>query len=164
MSHHAPPGLGPAPAPEPDVSCRCKGSATLEGLVTVPVIIAFGYTAADPYAVRMVVETGVTPPARWVFARDLLTEGLSRPAGLADVQVWPVPRRPRRLRAGRGTVRIRVSSPGGTTALTVQAACLQAFLDRTLERVAAGAESTEPHLDDALASWLGMERRDDGAV
>lgn len=136
----------------------------LEGLVTVPVTIAFRYTAADPYAVRMVVETGVTPPVQWVFARDLLTEGLSRPAGLADVQVWPALCRPRHLGAGRGAVRIRVSSPGGTTALTVQAACLHAFLDRTLERVAAGAESTGPHLDDALASWLGMERRDDGVV
>ncbi|MFH9402674.1 SsgA family sporulation/cell division regulator [Streptomyces sp. NPDC017638] len=51
----------------------------------------------------MLVETDVTPPVEWVFARDLPTDGLSRPAGLADVQVWPVPRRPRRLEAGRGT-------------------------------------------------------------
>ncbi|MEU4011413.1 SsgA family sporulation/cell division regulator [Streptomyces pseudogriseolus] len=80
-----------------------------QGLVTVPVSIALRYTVAGPYAVRMVVETGVTPPVHWVFARDLLTEGLYRPAGLADVQVWPVPRRPRRLSAGRGAVRIRVS-------------------------------------------------------
>lgn len=60
-------------------------------------------------------------------------------------------------------LRIRASAPGVTTALTVPAARLHAFLDRTLERVAAGAESTEPHLDAALASWLGMERRDDAA-
>ncbi|MFI9219359.1 SsgA family sporulation/cell division regulator [Streptomyces werraensis] len=164
MSHHAPPGLGAAPAPEPDVSCRCEGSATLEGLVTVPVTLAFRYSAADPYAVRMVVETSVTRPVHWVFARDLLAEGLSRPAGLADVQVWPVPRRARRLGAGRGAVRIRVSSPGGTTTLSVKAACLRAFLGRTLEVVAAGAESTAPHLDDALVSWLGRERRDDGVA
>ncbi|MEU4011414.1 hypothetical protein [Streptomyces pseudogriseolus] len=46
----------------------------------------------------------------------------------------------------------------------MQAACLRAFLDRTLDRVAAGTESTEPHLDDALASWLGVERQDDGVM
>ncbi|MBQ0887068.1 SsgA family sporulation/cell division regulator [Streptomyces sp. RM72] len=164
MSHPPSAGFGPTPTPESDVSCWCEGSALLDGLVTVPVAIAFHYSAADPYAVRMAVHTEEAPPVEWVFARDLLTEGISRPAGLADVQVWPVPRRRRYLEAGRGAVNIRVSSQDGTTVLTVQAASLRAFLDRTLDTVAAGTESTGPQIDRALASWLVMEGPDDGAA
>ncbi|MZE70479.1 SsgA family sporulation/cell division regulator [Streptomyces sp. SID5789] len=164
MSHHPSAGQGPTPAPESGVSRWCEGSALLEGLVTVPVTVAFRYDAADPYAVRMAVHTEEAPPVEWVFARELLIEGLSRPAGLADVQVWPVPRRRRHLEAGRGAVNIRVSSQHGTTVLTVQATSLHAFLDRTLGTVAAGAEDTGPQIDAALASWLVLKGPDDGAA
>ncbi|WP_458077867.1 SsgA family sporulation/cell division regulator [Streptomyces sp. EMB26] len=79
----------------------------------MPVDLAFHYSAADPYAVRMEVHTGVTPRVAWAFVRDLLMEGLSRQTGLADVQVWPASRRRRLLGARERAVRIRISSQAG---------------------------------------------------
>ncbi|NUV55160.1 SsgA family sporulation/cell division regulator [Streptomyces coelicolor] len=83
------------------------------GQITVPVDLAFHSSAADPYAVRMEVHTGVTPRVAWAFVRDLLMEGLSRQTGLADVQVWPASRRRRLLGARERAVRIRISSQAG---------------------------------------------------
>lgn len=50
-----------------------------------------GYDAADPFACTLTFPTvdPDTDGAEWVFARDLLREGLSRCAGIGDVRVWP---------------------------------------------------------------------------
>ncbi|MEV5146907.1 SsgA family sporulation/cell division regulator [Streptomyces sp. NPDC052727] len=130
----------------------------------MPVTLAFHYAADDPYAVRMVVNSGASPLVEWVFARDLLAEGLVRPAGLADVQTWPVPRRPHRLEAGKGALHIRISSPGGTTILSAPATALRKFLNPTFEQVAAGAESPILRLDEFLARLMIADRLEGGAM
>ncbi|MBG7702623.1 MULTISPECIES: SsgA family sporulation/cell division regulator [Streptomyces] len=160
MSHHSPHRPGPASSPRPGASCRCEGTVLLDGSVTVPVTLSFHYAADEPYAVRMVVDSGVTPPVEWVFARDLLAEGLSRPAGLGDVQTWPAPRRPQQMRAGRGALCIRISSPTGTTIVSAPATALRRFLDRAYGSVAAGTESGMLRLDESLAGLMrGTGRR-----
>ncbi|GGT03317.1 SsgA family sporulation/cell division regulator [Streptomyces chromofuscus] len=161
MTHEVSPRFEAGSRPESTVSCWCEGAVLLNESVTVPVMLAFHYAADEPYAVRMVVDTGVTPLVEWVFARDLLAEGLVRPTGLADVQTWPVPHRPDRLEAGSGAVHIRISSPGGTTVLSAPATELRNFLDRTFQRVATGTESRTLRLDESLA-WLMTARRSEG--
>ncbi|MEU6840388.1 SsgA family sporulation/cell division regulator [Streptomyces sp. NPDC046716] len=50
----------------------------------------FSYDTGDPLAVTLIVEADGNRLVRWVFARDLLTEGLAARAGEGDVALWPV--------------------------------------------------------------------------
>ncbi|MFE6888482.1 SsgA family sporulation/cell division regulator [Streptomyces sp. NPDC057694] len=50
----------------------------------------FSYDTRDPLAVTLIVETDGGRLVRWVFARELLTEGLAARAGEGDVALWPV--------------------------------------------------------------------------
>lgn len=48
------------------------------------------YDPTRPYTVKLsMTETPGAAPVVWIFARDLLAEGLERPAGLGDLIVWP---------------------------------------------------------------------------
>lgn len=59
------------------------------GFRDLPVEGHFTYTAEDPFAVRMrIVHEGVQY-ADWHFARDLLAEGLNRPAGTFMIEIQP---------------------------------------------------------------------------
>jgi hypothetical protein len=162
MNHPIPSGAGPSSSPDANVTCRCEAAVLLDGPVSLPVTMTFHYLADEPYSVRMVVHTGSAPPVEWVFARDLLTDGLRRPAGLGDVQIWPAPRRAHHLEAGGGAVRIRISSPDGTTVLALPARPLRDFVDRTLREVAAGAESGRLRLDESLTAWVSADRPEGG--
>jgi hypothetical protein len=112
----------------------------------VPLPVSLRYVAAGP--VR-----GPRPlPGRrrrdlveWVFARDLLVDGLERATGLGDVHVWP----------SRGTegdiVVLALSSPDGRAVLHADADDLRLFVGRTLEVVPTGAEQLHLDLDDVVA-------------
>jgi hypothetical protein len=164
MNHPIPAGSGPSFSAGEGVTCRCEAEVLLDGPITLPVTLAFHYAADEPYSVRMVVHTGSTPPVEWVFARDLLTEGLRRPAGLGDVQVWPAPRKAHQLKAGGGAVHIRISSPDGTTVLSLPARPLRGFLERSLEEVPSGAETDMLHVDESLSAWVAEGRTEDGTL
>src|SRR5207237_1922440 len=47
------------------------------------------YDHMDPYAVCVSFHAGGAERIEWTFARDLLDQGLWRPAGDGDVRVWP---------------------------------------------------------------------------
>ncbi|MFF4346220.1 SsgA family sporulation/cell division regulator [Streptomyces sp. NPDC001530] len=55
----------------------------------VPISIEFSYTNRDPYAVTLIFDAEGNQPVRWVFSRELLTEGIMARAGGGDVAVWP---------------------------------------------------------------------------
>ncbi|MFE0513744.1 SsgA family sporulation/cell division regulator [Streptomyces sp. NPDC058964] len=164
MSNQPPSPPDTPSSQEPGVSCRCEGTVLLNGSVTVPVALAFHYVTDEPYGVHMVLDTGITPPVKWVFARDLLAEGLMRPAGLGDVQTWPVPVQPHRLEAGKGAVHIRISSPEVSTVVSAPATALQAFLGRTFEKVAPGSESRMLRIDESIACLMTADRPEDGTT
>ncbi len=67
--------------------------------------VNFRYLRSDPYAVEMTVVTA--HPQRWLFARDLLRDGLYRPCGEGDV----------RVSCGGMTIGIGLSSPAGRALL-----------------------------------------------
>jgi hypothetical protein len=100
------------------------------------------YDASDPYAVDAVFHTGEPRGVRWVFARELLSEGLFRPSGEGDVHVSPLVDE-----NGRAIVLIELRSPDGEAVLHAPADGLAQFLQSTYAIVAPGGESDYIDLD-----------------
>jgi hypothetical protein len=106
------------------------------------------YDTADPYAVHATFHTGAEETVEWVFARDLLAEGLHRPTGTGDVRVWPS------RSHGQGVVCIALSSPEGEALLEAPARALESFLKRTDAAVPPGTEHRHFDLDTELSHIL----------
>lgn len=111
------------------------------------------YSAADPYAVVTVFRSGPWP-VRWVFARDLLADGLFAPAGSGDVQIWPS----LDINA-RAVVVIELTSPHGEALLQAPAREVNEFLQRTFEMVPRGAEDMGINVDETVLQLLGHQDR-----
>lgn len=128
----------------------------------VPVAATLSYTAADPYAIRADFHVGLDEPVRWVFARDLLRDGIEAPAGQGDVRIWPSP--------GGEVLAIEVASPFGQARFETPAADVAGFLCGTEHLVPEGAEILD--FDAGLTGLLraaappgprpGRHRKDDG--
>ena len=58
---------------------------------TVPLTGSLFYSRQDPYAVRLAFHVGLEEPVEWIFARDLLSQGIHGRQGIGDVQVRPSP-------------------------------------------------------------------------
>jgi hypothetical protein len=104
---------------------------------SVPVTASLFYTGDDPYAVRMVFHAGTDEAVQWIFARDLLTAGLTEPAGEGDVLAWPSP-------SGEASsapvLNIVLSSPYGQAHLQAPMAAMAEFLRRSYDAIPAGRE------------------------
>jgi hypothetical protein len=114
-------------------------------LISDPVLPAvqaeLRYYSDDPFAVQMLLSIGQSPAICWVFGRDLLTDGLHRPAGIGDVQIYPVD----------DGVTIELRSGSGSAKLLAYGPELQAFIDKTCELVPAGSELDHHDFDAELA-------------
>jgi Streptomyces sporulation and cell division protein, SsgA len=123
------------------------------------------YDTTDPFAVTAVFRAGVSP-IRWVFARDLLAEGMFAPVGEGDVRVWPC------LDAdGRAVLILELTSPHGEALLQAASADVSEFLLRTFEIVPRGGEDMALDIDHAVLRLLGVppggaekQRRDSGGL
>ncbi|GEL18880.1 SsgA family sporulation/cell division regulator [Pseudonocardia asaccharolytica] len=120
----------------------------------VPVEVELAYSSRDPYAVQASFRTGGESSVNWVFARDLLADGLVAPAGAGDVKVQPVPH-------DLGRIELELTSPSGHAVFTTCAARLAEFLDRTFEVVPAGSEYSWLDFDAALSNLLANDRARD---
>ncbi len=121
------------------------------GMASVPVNADLRYEACSPYAVSVSFRTGEAGVVEWTFARQLLTDGVSQPAGEGDVSVWPTRTR------GRPVVCLALSSPSGRALFEVPLDRLVQFLTNTYAAVPTGAESDYFDLDAELAHLLGGE-------
>ncbi|GAA2426742.1 SsgA family sporulation/cell division regulator [Streptomyces coeruleofuscus] len=83
------------------------------------------YRTADPYAVTAVFNHGTDEETEWLFARELLVDGLHESVGIGDVIVWPSADEA----SGRQRVFIRLRSPEGTALLSAAREDIEAFLD-----------------------------------
>ncbi|MET9119551.1 SsgA family sporulation/cell division regulator [Streptomyces longwoodensis] len=83
------------------------------------------YRAADPYAVTAVFNHGTAEETEWLFARELLVDGLHDSVGIGDVIVWPAVDET----SGRQRIFIRLRSPEGTALLSAAREDIKAFLD-----------------------------------
>jgi hypothetical protein len=133
-----------------DLALQCVDAV---GTMTT-VDAALGYDPADPFAVTVTFVT-VEGDVVWAFARDLLTRGLSGPAGEGDVHIWPC------LDAeGCATVIIELCSPDGELVAQARTLDIYPFLSRTLAAVPAGTEVDRIDLDQLIDQLL--QRTDGG--
>ena len=114
----------------------------------VPVPALLIYRAEDPYAVHITFHLGQDTPVTWVFARDLLIEGVFRACGHGDVRVWPT-----RVEE-RSVMCLALSSPAGDALVEAPTGVFAAWLERCLRLVPAGREEDALDLDGALAALL----------
>ncbi|GGU96068.1 hypothetical protein HS99_0005350 [Kitasatospora aureofaciens] len=117
--------------------------------VTLPTLLS--YRSHDPLAVRIVFHTDGDGQVLWAFARDLLAQGLRRPSGQGDVQVWP---------GAVGAVgheevlNLALSSREGTAWLRAPLHGVAEWLERTYRLVPAGRETDGHDLDAELSRLL----------
>jgi len=83
----------------------------------VPVKVELTYDSRDPYAVQASFRTGQVTAVDWVFARDLLADGLMASSGTGDVRVQPMPTDPTRIE-------LELNSPSGHALFTTCAQTL----------------------------------------
>lgn len=122
------------------------------GSSSLPVVADLSYEAGDPYAVHVAFHTGATEVVEWVFARQLLTDGVTRPVGEGDVQVWPS------HSGGRPVICLALSSPSGRALFEAPLADLVEFLTKTYAAVPTGSESDYVDLDAELSLLLWGDR------
>jgi len=111
--------------------------------IAIPAVEAeLRYHSTDPYAVQVLLSVDQGPVITWVFGRELLMTGVSMPAGIGDVQVFPTHDGVIiELRAGKATARLLAHIPD-----------VMDFTERTLELVPLGTEIEHCDLDSGLGS------------
>ena len=107
------------------------------------------YDPADPFAVAMAfLKDG--HEVLWVFARDLLLRGVTEPAGVGDVHVFPSVDLD-----GRAVVAIGLRGPTGEALLLGRTRDFLGFLAQTTRAVWPGTERDhQVGTDDAIAAIL----------
>ncbi len=114
----------------------------------VPLTAGLYYRGDDPYAIRMAFHVGTEDPVEWIFARDLLAEGLDCVAGDGDVRVWPS------TAAHRDVLNLELSSPFGQAHFEAPLTAMTGFLLRTFEVVPAGREGEFIDIEGELNDML----------
>jgi hypothetical protein len=117
-----------------------------------PVHADLSYSHADPYAVRVAFHTGGSETVEWTFARSLLTDGVTQPAGDGDVQVWPA-----NDTTGNPMVCLSLSSPSGRALFEAPLTRVVEFLTETYALVPTGSESDFVDVDAELSTLLDGE-------
>ncbi|MEX2289895.1 MAG: SsgA family sporulation/cell division regulator [Mycobacteriales bacterium] len=137
------------------VSSQLQLRLVVPGAASLPVRADLAYDVADPYAVQISFHTGTGAPGgdvvQWTFARSLLSDGVSVPAGEGDVQVWPS------TGGGTSVACLSLSSPSGRALFEVPLADLVDFLQRTYHAVPTGHEGDHVDVDAELALLLWAE-------
>ena len=123
----------------------------------VPLVASLSYRGSDPYAIRMAFHVGAEDPVEWIFARELLADGVMTPAGDGDVQLWPsapVAGPDGEIRGPLTVLNINLSSPFGEAHFEAPAEEIINFLDRTYSIVRMGHESDVIDIDAELNGLL----------
>ncbi|MEV0369137.1 SsgA family sporulation/cell division regulator [Streptomyces sp. NPDC050636] len=115
----------------------------------VPVAGGFSYRSDRPYEVEVALVHRGRTVSTWLFARDLLLDGLSGEAGYGDVWV-----RPFREPDGQRRVCIDLSTDDTGCALSVCATELASWLEQTAAIVPPGQEDRYLDMDAHLARLL----------
>ncbi len=132
------------------VRARLELRLVVPGGPSLPVPSELHYAAADPWAVRVEFETGGEGDGivTWLFARQLLADGLAGEAGEGDVQVRPAESE------GERVVQLAMSSPSGSALFEILRDDVAEFLQQTYLAVPTGCEGDAVDLDAELAGLL----------
>jgi len=115
---------------------------------TIEVPCEFEYRSDEPYAVCATFRTGAAD-IEWMFARDLMLEGLQRPSGEGDVVIWP------ENHGDVPLVLLALNSPTGQAVLECDRAHVEHFIRRTFDIVAVGEEGSTVGVDRCIDLILG---------
>ncbi|WP_225840211.1 SsgA family sporulation/cell division regulator [Streptomyces sp. NK08204] len=131
------------------VEQECEMRLVVAPDYSIGVATRLWYSPHDPYAVYVDFHTGSDTRTTWVFARDLLAQGIVRASGDGDVRIRPA-------RAGRRRVLyLALSAPGGQALFQAPLAVVERWLKRTHQVVPRGEESQLLDLDVELCELLG---------
>lgn len=109
-----------------------------------PVSTRWTYDSTEPYALTVAFATERGRWVEWVFARDLLVDGLTGPAGEGDLRIRPHDEAAELLM-------LEIHAPTGSATFVLDRADTEDFLADTLDEVPAGTESTHFDIDRLLA-------------
>src|SRR3954451_21425159 len=109
------------------VTAELELRLVVPGGPSLPVIAALRYETADPWAVRVAFQTGGEGDGivEWMFARQLLTDGVAGAVGEGDGRVWPA------LHGGDRVVTLAMGSPSGAALFEIDRDDLVEFLRKT---------------------------------
>lgn len=108
-----------------------------------PVATRWTYDTTEPFAITVAFATDRGRWVEWVFARELLIDGLTEPAGEGDLRIAPD--------ADPDLLLLEIFAPTGSASFTLDRDDVEDFLAATLEAVAAGSESAHFDVDRLLA-------------
>ncbi len=117
---------------------------------SLPVLADMRYSADDPWAIRVAFQTGGEGDGivEWMFARQLLTDGISGTVGEGDIRVWPA------MSGGERVINLAMASPSGSALFEIDRNGLVEFLQQTYLAVPTGSEDEAVDLDAELAILL----------
>ena len=117
---------------------------------SLPVIAGLRFDSNDPWAVRVAFQTGGEGDGivEWMFARQLLTDGVAQACGEGDVRVWPA------LHGTDRVVNLAMASPSGSALFEIDRDALVEFLQQTYLAVPTGHEGDAVDFDAELALLL----------
>lgn len=120
---------------------------------SLPVVAEMSYAATDPWAVRVSFQVGSGQDGDgtvdWLFARQLLTEGISGTVGDGDVKVWPS------VSGRERVINLAMASPSGAALFEIDRDALVEYLQQTQFAVPTGTEQDVVDLDAELALLIG---------
>nr|WP_240981829.1 MULTISPECIES: SsgA family sporulation/cell division regulator [unclassified Streptomyces] len=112
---------------------------------TAPVPARLRYHRRDPYAVHLDCQVDLPTPVTWVFARDLLAQGLHGWAGPGDVSVHPS------FDPAHDVVYFWLHPPGCPVTFHAPKPVIEQFLAASYAIVPAGGETEYVDLDELLS-------------
>ena len=132
------------------VTAELELRLVVPGGPSLPVLANLRYETADPWAVRVAFQTGGEGDGivEWMFARQLLTEGIAAAVGEGDVRVWPA------LHGTERVVNLAMASPSGSALFEIDRDDLVEFLQQTYLAVPTGAEEDVVDIDAEIAILL----------
>ena len=132
------------------VHAELELSLVVPGGPSLPVLADLRYSADDPWAVRVAFQTGGEGDGvvEWMFARQLLTEGIAGTVGEGDVRVWPS------MTNGERVVNLAMASPSGSALFEIDRDSLVEVLQKTYLAVPTGTEEDVVDLDAELSLLL----------
>lgn len=136
--------------PLPAVSHDLQMQVVVEEDHRVALSATLEYSAVDPFAMSVTFHTG-DGNVTWVFARDLMRDGLIGPSGEGDIQFRPA-------HPSRGPIiNITLSSPSGVAHIEAARAELAAFVSEIYSAVPDGSEWMYLDLDTTIDGLLGAD-------
>ncbi|MFJ9729376.1 SsgA family sporulation/cell division regulator [Streptomyces sp. NPDC101209] len=118
-----------------DLELKIHLALEVSAELQVSVPARFSYMSADPYAVHASFYLTPDRLVHWVFARDLLDQGMYEAAGIGDVRIAPID-------GGLGFLfSIELESSHGYARLEGPVAPVKEWIATTYEAVPAGSET-----------------------